>query len=338
MWRVLSGIAWGRRKIERGVEVLRHRSELQPPEAGDVLVEASVGPAGELVVLWATPGVRELLISGRVAQRAGARSGARPRGVALRVTIHRDHWVEVAYLDDVALSFPIPQLLPGGRLLLVGAACEWRPTGPERNAAVYDPRGRLLTEATFGDGAQHVYADRAGQVWVGYSEQGVAGNLGWGEHGAPPPIGAPGIVRFGPGVDDFWSFTPDEGVPPVEDCYALNVTDHAVWAYYDTGFPIVRLDRSGVRAWRTRVKGATALVANGDTVGLAGGYDDEHDRFVVGSLDDRTFVPRRELTLRLPGGIPLPEDPIMVGRGNRLHVVTPTNWYVADLPALDPEP
>jgi hypothetical protein len=325
------GIAWGRRKVERGVEELRHRGELLPPQAGDVLVEASVGPRGELVVLWSDPEVRELLMSGRVPQRAGGRTGGRVAGVPVRVTVHLPDRVESVFLDDVALSFPIPQLLPGGRLLLVGAACEWRPGGAERNAAVYDRAGRLLTEATFGDGAQHVFADSAGAVWVGYTEQGIAGNLGWGERDAPPPIGEPGVVRFGPGVDDFWSYEPGEGVPPVLDCYALNVTDDGVWAYYDAGFPIVRIGRGGVQLWRNRIKGATAMVVNATTVGLAGGYDDEHSRYVIGTLDERAFVPRRELTLRLPGGIPLPPEPVMVGRGSRLHVVTPTNWYTADL-------
>jgi hypothetical protein len=328
---VLSGIAWGRRKVERGVEELRHRGELLPPQVGDVMVDASVGPHGELVVLWADPEVRELLMSGRVPQRAGGRNGGRVPGVPVRVTIHLPDRVESVFLADVALSFPVPQLLPGGRVLLVGAACEWRPGGAERNAAVYDRAGRLLTEATFGDGAQHVFADGTGAVWVGYTEQGIAGNLGWGDRDSPPPVGAPGLVRFGPGVDDFWSLPSIEGIPPVLDCYALNVTDDGVWAYYDAGFPIIRIGRDGVRLWRTRVKGATALVVNGDTVGLAGGYDDEHARFVVGTLDDRAFVPGRELTLRLPDGIPLPPEPVMIGRGNRLHVVTATNWYTADL-------
>jgi hypothetical protein len=330
---VLSGIAWGRRKAERGIEELRHRGELLPPLGGDVLVDASVGPRGELVALWSDPDVRELLMSGRVPQRAGGRGGGRVPGVPVRVTVHLKDRVESVWLEDVALSFPVPQLLPGGRVLLVGAACEWRPGGPERNAAVYDRAGRLLTEATFGDGAQHVFADSGGAVWVGYTEQGVAGNLGWGDYDAPPPIGAPGLVRFGPGVDDFWGYEPREGVPPVLDCYALNVTDGGVWAYYDAGFPIVRIGRDGVRMWRTRVKGATAMVVNGSTVGLAGGYDEEHTRFVVGTLDERAFVPRRELTLRLPGGVPLPDEPVMVGRGSRLHVVTTTNWYTADLAA-----
>ncbi|HEY0485238.1 MAG TPA: hypothetical protein VGD72_03180 [Mycobacteriales bacterium] len=328
---MLSGIAWGRRRVERGVEVLRHRAELRPPEPGDVLVEASTGPRGELIVLWAAPDVRDALMAGEVAQRTGARGAARTPGVRVRVTVHVDDWVQVIPLADVALSFPAPQLLPGGRILLVGAACEWRPGGPERNAAVYDGRGRLLTEATFGDGAQHVLTDGWGRVWVGYSEQGVAGNLGWGELGAPPPVGEPGLVRFGPGVDQVWRYEPHDGQPPIDDCYALNVTDAGVWAYFDPGFPLVRFGPEGIRAWRTRVKGATAIVIAGNTVALAGGYDHEHDRYVVGTLDDRSFVPHRELTLRLPGDIPLPDDPVMVGRGNRLHVVTATNWYTTDL-------
>jgi hypothetical protein len=332
MWLVLSGITWGRRKVERGVEGLHHRSTLAPPLPNDVVVDVSVGPGGELVVLWATEEVRDALMSGEVPQRTGSRHGDRPRGVAVRVsTHHRDGHVEVVALDDVALSFPIPQTLPGGRLLLVGASCQWTPDGTERNAAVYDGRGRLLTEATFGNGAQHVLSTSAGEVWVGYAEEGTADNLGWGGESGPAPIGAPGIVRFGPGNGEVWRYVPLEGVPPVRDCYALNVTDTEVWAYYDAGFPIVRLGPGGARAWRSRVKGATAMVVAGATVGLAGGYDHEYDRFVVGTLDDRAFVPHGELVMRLPGGEPLPPDPVLVGRGRTLHVITATDWYTADL-------
>jgi hypothetical protein len=168
-------------------------------------------------------------------------------------------------------------------------------------------------------------------VWVGYTAEGIVGNLGWGDVGAPPPVGAAGIMRFGPGPTESWRYSPGEAAPPVDDCYALNVTDTDVWAYYESGFPIVRLGPDGLRAWRTRIKGATALVVNSTTVGLAGGYDHERDRYVVGSLDDRAFIPRRELTLRLPGDIPLPEDPVMLGRGSTLHVVTSTNWYTTEL-------
>jgi hypothetical protein len=329
---VLSGITWGRRKLERGVEELHHHSELAPPLPGDVLVDASVGPGGELVVLWAAEEVRDALMAGAVQQRTGSRQAARPRGVAVRVsTHHTDGHVDVVALDDVALSFPIPQLLPGGRLLLVGASCQWTPDGTERNAAVYDGRGRLLIEATFGNGAQHVLANNAGEVWIGYAEEGTAPHLGWGGEDGPEPIGAAGIVRFGPGSGEVWRYVPLEGMPPVRDCYALNVTDDEVWAYYDAGFPIVRLTPGGARAWRTRVKGATAMVVAGTTVGLAGGYDHEYDRYVVGTLDDRSFVPHRELVLRLPGGELLPPEPVLVGRGRRLHVITSGDWYTADL-------
>jgi hypothetical protein len=331
MWPVLSGITWGRRKVERGTEELWHRSALRPPLPDDVVVDASVGPQGELLVLWATPDVRDALMSGEVPQRTRARSTDRHHGVAVRVAVLRQDCVDVVELEDVALSFPVPQALPGGRLLLVGASCEWTPEGTERNAAVYDGRGHLLFEATFGNGAQHVLSTSSGEVWVGYDEDGTVGNLGWGDEDAPPPIGAAGIVRFGPDPGEVWRYEPPDGVPPVRDCYALNVTDAEVWAYYDAGFPIVRLGPDGAQAWRTRVKGATALVVAGSTVGLAGGYDHERDRFVVGTLEERSFVPHRELTMRLPGDQPLPPEPVMVGRGSTLHVVTAADWYTADL-------
>ncbi|MFI7578403.1 hypothetical protein [Micromonospora sp. NPDC049497] len=60
-----------------------------------------------------------------------------------------------------------------------------------------------------------------GKLWVGYFDEGVYGNFGWGGPG-PAPIGATGIARFTETLHPEWHF-PTDDLSPIDDCYALNV-------------------------------------------------------------------------------------------------------------------
>jgi hypothetical protein len=86
--------------------------------------------------------------------------------------------------------------MPGGSILLVGARSWWRSDGPDRNAVIYGADGRVLAEETLGDGIEHVLADGTGHIWVGYFDEGVFGNYGWGRPGSPEPLGACGLTGF----------------------------------------------------------------------------------------------------------------------------------------------
>jgi hypothetical protein len=206
---------------------------------GDVLACASVGPAGEAVAVWTTAKGREAVTSTTVLA-AGASfpdSGA-VRPVAARITVYAPELTAVTPIADLALAHITVQPMPGGRFLVAGARCRWRPGGPDRNAVLYDSDGQVVSEHVLGDGIAHVLATSAGQVWAGYFDEGIYGNYGWGLGEGPEPVGAYGIVRFSPDLQPAWHYPKYTEVGPwdaISDCYALNVDDTSTWACYDSG-------------------------------------------------------------------------------------------------------
>ena len=166
------------------------------------------------------------------------------RPVAARITVHTPELAAVTRIADLALAHITVQPMPGGRFLVAGARCRWRPDGPDRNAVTYDSDGQVVSEHVLGDGIAHVLATSTGQVWVGYFDEGIYGNYGWGRADSQEPIGAYGIVRFSPGLEPAWHYPKYTEVGPwdaVSDCYALNVDDTSTWACYDSDFPVVRI-------------------------------------------------------------------------------------------------
>src|SRR5581483_7205667 len=170
---------------------LRSHRRLDPARAGDVPVSASVGPAGEAVLLWATPADRQALL-------ARSRDGRSPRSrppapVTARVTTHHADAVEVVPLDALDLTYCEVQPLPGGRILVVGA----RARGGVTNATVYDDSGRPVAQGRLGDGIEHVQATPTGRIWVGYFDEGVYGD---------DPVAHHGIVRFTSDLTPEWTY------------------------------------------------------------------------------------------------------------------------------------
>ena len=113
---------------------------------GDVLVCASVGPAGEVVAVWTTPDGLGAVTSTTVSA-AGAcfPDPAAARPVAARITVHTPELAAVTPIADLALAHITVQPMPGGTFLVAGARCRWRRDGPDRNGVLYDSDGRTAT-------------------------------------------------------------------------------------------------------------------------------------------------------------------------------------------------
>ncbi|MET7706438.1 hypothetical protein [Micromonospora sp. NPDC005413] len=309
------------------------------PYRDDVLVSVSIGPAGDLFALWAN--AADGAAMGSVTTQAGGATFPDPttdRTVTVRGSRQAGDSVHVTSLQGMTVAYPSVQPLPQGRLLVVGARCRWRPDGPDRNAVIYDSDGHVEVSATLGDGIEHVLTTTSGEVWVGYFDEGVYGNYGWGGGNAPPPIGDRGLIRFSPELRPVWRFPShvDGTMGAISDCYALNVTDDAVWTCYYTDFPIVRVRGGEVTGWRNSIDGARALAVSGTRIGLLGGYGPNKDRLVVGELDSDALRVADEYGLVLPDGGPLPTRVTAVGRGPVLHLVTNEHWYqlhLDDVPA-----
>ncbi|ATY10018.1 hypothetical protein CU254_05740 [Amycolatopsis sp. AA4] len=136
-----------RKILARRAEVLAlrpvptwHHARILPPEPGEVRISEAIGPFGELTAVWSAPADR-----------------------AVRVTVHVPEMAVAARIPELRLESPEVQPLPDGRVLLVGPRCDWRTTGLERNAIVFDSDGEVVAEQTFGDGILHVQASGPGR-------------------------------------------------------------------------------------------------------------------------------------------------------------------------------
>ena len=300
----------------------------------DVLVSSSIGPAGEAVALWSTAEDAAALTS--AATEPGGPSfpsSTTERPVAAQVTVQHPELRFTVPIAELTLAHPSVQVLPGERILVVAARCRWRPDGPERNAIVYAADGRVVTEQTLGDGIGHVLATGAGEVWVGYFDEGIYGNYGWGHDGAPAPLGAPGLVRFSADLEPAWRYPSHVDNPwgAIDDCYALNLAGDTAWTCYYSDFSLVRIQDGTLTGWRnTLVHGATALAVDGTRVALFGGYGPDRDRLVLADLGHGQLRRRAEYRLTLPDGSPLPAAQV-VGRGPHLHVLAGRAWFRLDL-------
>lgn len=278
---------------------LVHHADLEPAAPGDVLVSVSLSPFGDLLALWADPEGADALRS-RSVRRGGSFANTRTaRPVPVRITLYDTLFLELPAFE---LAFPTVHLMPGDTVLAVGA----RARSHRHNAVHYAADGTTIATGALGDAVQHVATTRRGDVWVGYFDESDLA----------------GVRRFGPDLQPAWRMDDD-----IVDCYALNVTDHAVWTCYYTDFPVVRVENDRVTSWRNPVAGARALTVAGKRVGLFGGYGDDHDRLALGTLYDGELHVDGEYSVRLPDGSPLPAEATATGRGHELHVVVGNSWY-----------
>jgi hypothetical protein len=204
---------------------------------------------------------------------------------------------------------------------------------------LYDADGQVVSEHVLGDGIAHVLATSTGQVWVGYFDEGIYGNYGWGLGDGPEPVGAYGIVRFSSHLQPAWHYPKYTEVGPwdaINDCYALNVDDTSTWACYDSDFPVVRIRDGTVTGWHNDIRGVSALAVAGSRVALFGGYGPDRDRLALAELSAGRAGPTGEYRVVLPDGEPFPQGTRVIGRGSCLHFLTGASWCrldVDDIPA-----
>ena len=340
-----------------GAVRLRHVATLEPPGELSRLGSVSVGSAGQAVAVWTDSAGLESLafVDDGAYDETGPMEGP---AAAVAITVHTPATTQTVEVPDVRAVQPTAQPLPSGRVLLVGWGARWRPEGPDRNATIYGPDGRAELAACVGDGVSHVRTTVDGSVWIGYDDMGIYGNNDWGLDGAPWQIGAPGLIRFSPTLQIEWEFPgPDigrdtsdpvrrdrfAGLPgPIDDCSAITLEGDALWMYYYSSFPVVRIDgERAVHAWPCAVDEdavpviVQAIATDGHHVGLAGdsGQTYKNDRVVIARLEDG-WTPIRSPRLVLPDGSRLPNGSSMAGLGDTLHVFVGTEWYQVQLSSL----
>lgn len=308
---------------------LSHHRDLVPPVGCDELVSFGITPAGDAITAWATrTGAALLRARTNDGPNAPSFAIANPdTPVDITAVVHTSGGDEATVLMGVTTSFIHVQVHPVG-FLVVGSRCNWRPTAPDHNALVFDASGRLSQTGVFGDGIEHIQTTSSGHAWVGYFDEGVFGNRGWGTPG-PAPIGRFGVNRFAPDLE-LVAHCPDE--QDVIDCYAMNVFGESVAACCYLNWDVFVLDHNGdVTSWKNEIAGARALTMADDRVVLVGGYGEDHDRVVCGRLEDTRFATGQIGQLLRADGSSLPTGVHLIGRGDRLHAHLDGAWFVTSI-------
>lgn len=310
---------------------VQFHGELQAPPGVDSLVTAGISLSGP-IALWSS-GDGEAELHARYEQPPGGASfprttpGTKP---PVALAAYADSGVvptTVVRVRALPVAHPHIDMLADGSFLVVGARCRWAESGPELNALAIDQNGQVFRRGCLGDGIQHLQVAGDDTIWVGYFDEGIFGNMGWGGPG-PEPLGAGGIAAWSPDFEKAWELDPQEGL--VADCYALNVGPAEVLACPYTDFPVVRIQDRTVRVTATSgVSGPAGIIASGDQVGIIGTYRDP-SLLVTGEIRDDTFRESGRVNLWAPDGAPLPMAQVHC-RGSAAHFLAGRKWYSFDL-------
>ncbi|TXI45554.1 MAG: hypothetical protein E6Q50_16015 [Lysobacter sp.] len=273
------------------------------------LIAFNVGPDGALFGLW-VPRIDDRNDRHDASRTRTAGGARRYRVVSQRECVRALDLV----VDDAPMELHDAQPL-GEDVLLVGGRCRRFANGnAEANGRIYGADGAFRRAIVLGDGIGAVQTARDGRIWTGYFDEGVIGNLGW-----TSPLGASGLVGWDDDGAIRYRYSPPAGTDAILDCYAINVADDAVWCYYYTDFPLVRIEHgreTGV--WRPEVRGAHGFAVGAGYALFGGGYGD-YDRIRLIALKDdgrcetlADFALEDERGRRLPGHH-------CVGRGQSLY-------------------
>jgi hypothetical protein len=308
---------------------------IDPPADGDMLITAAIGPAGEALTLWGPPDLKERVYARTVHPNgvSSAASQSAPWSARI-VTTRPDGDSTVTGIGGLSLTYPHLQPLPGGRFLLAGTRCAFRDGEAEHNAAIIGPDGAVICTGTLGDGINDVQTTPSGRIIVGYFDEGIFGNFGWGGPAGPEPIGASGIVEFDSDLRPVWSYPgSSEEAPWIADCYALNVTGEDIWASVYPDFPIARIGDGQISVWANDLAaGAHVILVAEKTIGWLGGYHVNGEMMTVGELADAASTPRGAHRIINQAAVSLAKSPAVCGRDSKLHQITDSGeWYALDL-------
>lgn len=302
-----------------------HRS-IRAPRGFPELISFDVGPAQDAITTWATAEGKAAL-TGRSCGGPHAPSfpetmAAIPTDVA--VVEHLENGDRQTILRQIGTTFIRVQSLLDG-FLVVGSRCRWTPGHVDKNALRYDQSGQFVQEATFGDGIAHVGTTPDGLTWVGYFDEGILGNFGWGGLG-PEPIGSAGINCF----DASLTCRLQNADSDITDCYAMTVVGSSVYACCYADWRIRMLGPTGEQAsWSNSIVGATIIVVADSVAALIGGYN-ERDRIVIGALNHGRFEVATTARVTVSGNA-LDTSVAIVARENILHALVGHSWYKSEL-------
>jgi hypothetical protein len=222
-------------------------------------------------------------------------------------------------LPELDLTFPKVDVFPDGRILVAGPRSSWRGRDDfDLNGAIIRPETGQVTRILLGDGISSMQIDSVGRIWVGYFDEGVFGNFGWGGANGPTPIGAAGLVCFSEAGEKIWQFP--EGLSHwIADCYALNVSGSSATIFFYTDFPVCRVDSGyGLTFYKTDLAGCHSLAVSETQALFSGQYNDPPDTAYLGKFMPDRLSSIRKLRLLMPDGSPRSGGQL-IARGNSLY-------------------
>lgn len=184
-----------------------------------------------------------------------------------------------------------------------------------KNAYVFDKEGNIIDRYEFGDAVADVQATHEGDVWVSYFDQSDQGLHCYKD----------GVKNFD-FHDSIWKN--NQHVPPIDDCYAMNVTLDSTNIYYYNSFPFVKImgDNKFELYEDIPIEGSNAFATNGDIVLFSHDYDRKPEVYLY-SLSEKKKVSLKTLK---PNGSILKYDH-SVGRESKLFLIEGTEVYVLDI-------
>lgn len=302
-----------------------------PTLPGYALVTKSVANDQTLLFLFAEQSglaaVKEAIQRG-TASFPKTRADIKSRWRLVKMTSGSSQVIDLGVLDVI---FPNIDLFPDGRVLIVEPRCFWRSADDyDLNGIVFDPRHGRSTRILLGDGIGGAHVDGLGRIWVGYTDEGIFGNCGWGGLEGPRPTGSAGLVCFSDTGEKIWEY-PDNADHEISDCYALNVSGTEATAFFYDDFPLCRVASDfALHYWKTELLGCHVLAISETEALFSGQYDDPSHlgyRCILGS--DR-IEQVRQTTFLLSDGSNLGEG-LLRGRGKYLYFFDETCVYRASL-------
>lgn len=309
------------RRDGKGARVrLREQGRLDQPVENASLCSIDIGAAGEVVTVW---GADETNDPETVFSSAYDGPIA-PTDIVVAAYRTCEPYLVVP-VDGLRLRSPAAQILPDG-ILLVGTRCSRRTGAPELNAEVRDLDGKRLRRGCMGDGIELVRATPSGDVWAGYFDEGIIGNLGWGGVGGASPLGSAGVVRWS--SQDFTKLWEPE--PDIADVYAGTLVGEDLWTSTYMDFPLRIYSADSERVIPTSDTGVRALITDGRRA-VTFGSPGDRSTFRVWDLGvDTQRGPRARGRIALPR-IAAGEGLQMMGHHDVLHVFSGDRWFTVSL-------
>jgi hypothetical protein len=188
-----------------------------------------------------------------------------------------------------------------------------------KNAYVFNTEGKILNRFEYGDAVADVQTTPGGDVWVSYFDQSNAGRLN--------------CYKAGDKTFNFYNSIQKNNphVPPIDDCYAMNVTSESTNIYYYYDFPFVKI--MGENEFELYedipIEGCKAFAIDGNNVLFSHGYDDKPEVYLY-SLNEKKKVTFK--TLKSDGSAL--NYNYSIGRESKLYLLESTDLYIIDIKDL----